>query len=61
METLGSEVNTRGWRDRSVVEVEDLVLAIRRRAVRQHLSSSEWRLVDRMRARLAKLRREGGR
>jgi hypothetical protein len=43
------------------VELEDLILAIRRRAVRQHLSPSEWLMVDHMRTRLAQLWREAGR
>jgi len=61
MATLKDEVNSRGWRRMPVVELEDLILAIRRRAERQHLSPSEWLMVDHMRARAAKLWREAGR
>jgi hypothetical protein len=61
MATLDDEVNSRGWRRMPAVELEDLILAIRRRAVRQHLSPSEWLMVDHMRTRLAQLWREAGR
>jgi hypothetical protein len=61
METLSTEVNSRGWRCMPAVELEDLVLAIRRRAEHQHLSPSEWLTVDHMRTRLNKLWREAGR
>jgi hypothetical protein len=43
------------------VELEDLVLTIRRRAEHQHLSPSEWLMVDHLRNRLAQLWREAGR
>jgi len=52
-------VNPRGWRRMSAAELEDLVLAIRRQAEHQHLSSSVWDTVDRMRTRAAGLRRAG--
>jgi hypothetical protein len=52
------EVNARGWRRMSVVELEGLILAIRRHAVRQHLAPSTWAFVDRMRKRAAELRKE---
>jgi hypothetical protein len=61
METLINEVNSRGWRRMPAVELEDFVLAIRRRAEHQHLSPSEWLMVDRMRTRLANLWKEVGR
>ena len=54
-------VNSRGWRKLPVVELEDLILEIRRRAEHQHLSPSEWLMVDHMRSRAAKLWREAGR
>jgi hypothetical protein len=59
MGTLNVEVNCRGWQRMPPTELSDLILTIRRRAARQHLSASEWHLVDRMRKRLAKLLREG--
>jgi hypothetical protein len=59
METLSTGVNARGWRRMPSVELEDLVLAIRRQAEHQHLSPSTWDMVDRMRARAAELRRAG--
>jgi hypothetical protein len=58
MATLSSEVNGRGWRRMPAVELEDLILAVRRHAVHQHLTASQWAMVDRMRARLARLRGE---
>ena len=61
MRTTGTEVNSRGWRRMPATELEDLILAVRRRAERQHLSPSEWLMVDHMRARMAKLWREAGR
>jgi hypothetical protein len=61
MATLNAKVNARGWRRMPPTELSDLLLTIRRQAARQHLSASEWYLVDRMRQRLAKLLREGGR
>jgi hypothetical protein len=61
MATLKDEVNSRGWRRMPPAELEDLILAIRRRAEHQHLSPSEWLMVDHMRARMAKLWREAGR
>ena len=54
-------VNSRGWRKLPVVELEDLILEIRRRAEHQHLSPSEWLMADHMRSRAAKLWREAGR
>ena len=54
-------VNSRGWRRMPVTALEDLILAVRRRAEHQHLSPSEWLMVDHMRARMAKLWREAGR
>jgi hypothetical protein len=60
MATLKDEVNSRGWRRMPAVELEDLILAIRRRAEHQHLSPSEWLMVDHMRTRLTKLWREVG-
>ena len=59
MGTLRDGVNGRGWRRMPSVELEDLVLAIRRQAADQHLSSSTWDLVDALRARAAELRRAG--
>ena len=61
MATLNAEVNSRGWRRMPAVELEDLVLTIRRRAEHQHLSPSEWLMVDHLRNRLAQLWREAGR
>jgi hypothetical protein len=61
MKALTAEVNARGWRRMPPDELEDLILAIRRRAARQHLSGPEWLMVDRMRARAARLRWEVGR
>jgi hypothetical protein len=61
MQTPSALVNSRGWRRLPVDELEDLILAIRRRAEHQHLSPSEWLMVDHMRARMAKLWREAGR
>jgi hypothetical protein len=58
MATLSAEVNARGWRRMSVVELEGLILAIRRHAVQQHLSLSTWDLVDRLRKRAAEPRKE---
>ena len=60
LETLNLEVNSRSWRRMSVVELEGLVLALRRQAVHQHLTSSQWAFVDRLRSRVARLKREGG-
>jgi len=51
MRTFGTEVNSRGWRRMPVTELEDLIRDIRRRAEHQHLSPSEWLMVDHMRAR----------
>jgi hypothetical protein len=59
MAVFFSEINARGWQRMPPVELQDLILAIRRQAARQHLSPAEWHLVDRMRRRLAKLLREG--
>jgi hypothetical protein len=61
MKTLNAEVNSRGWRRMPPDELQDLVLAIRRRAEHQHLSPSQWLMLDRMRSRLARLLREAGR
>jgi len=61
MNVPSTEINARGWRRMPAVELEDLILAIRRRAERQHLSPSEWLMVDHMRARLAHLWRGAGR
>ena len=58
MGSWSTEVNARGWQRMPPVELQDLILAIRREAARQHLSPSDWHLVDRMRQRLAKLLRE---
>jgi hypothetical protein len=55
MATLNAKVNARGWRRMPPTELSDLILTIRRQAARQHLSASEWHLVDRMRRRLAEL------
>jgi hypothetical protein len=44
-----------------VTALEDLILAVRRRAEHQHLSPSEWLMVDHMRARMPTLWREAGR
>jgi hypothetical protein len=43
----------------STAELEDLVLKIHRQAEHQHLPSSMWDMVDRMRTRAAELRRAG--
>jgi hypothetical protein len=40
-------------------ELEDLILAIRRQAARQHLSLSRWAFVDGLRSRAAKLQEAG--
>ena len=61
MQTPSALVNSRGWRRLPVDELEDLILAIRRRAEHQHLSPSEWLMVDHMRARMPTLWREAGR
>jgi hypothetical protein len=59
MEMLRNEVNGRGWRRMPPAELEDLVLAIRRHAATQHLTASQWAVVDQMRSRLVRLQREG--
>jgi hypothetical protein len=50
----------RGWRRLPPVDLETLILTIRRSAVDHRLSLSEWQQLDRMRKRLARLRREEG-
>jgi hypothetical protein len=49
----------RGARGQSPAELETRILEYRRLAAHQHLSEVEWGAVDRLRRRLAKLRREG--
>jgi hypothetical protein len=61
METLNAQVNARGWRRMPAAELEDLIWTLRRRAVRQHLSASQWAELDCMRLRLARLLREASR
>jgi hypothetical protein len=41
--------------------LEDLLLLLRRLAVRRHFTPPEWALVDRIRARIAALRAEAAR
>lgn len=61
MAIFHDQVNARGWRRVPAIELEDLILEIRRRAEHQHLSPSEWLMVDHMRSRLTALWREAGR
>jgi hypothetical protein len=48
-------INARGWRKLSIPDLDALILSIRRSAVSHHLSIKQWRELDRMRQRLAKL------
>jgi hypothetical protein len=58
MHHFPQRVNTRGWRRLPPADLENLILAVRRSAVRHHLSSAGWRQVDRMRRRLRQLLQE---
>jgi hypothetical protein len=44
------------WRRLPAAELQDLIQKIRRAAVRQHLTIEQWKVVDRMRGRAARLR-----
>jgi hypothetical protein len=57
MTHLLARVNGRGWRRLPPVDLEDLILTIRQSAANHHLGFDDWQQVDRMRKRLAKLRR----
>lgn len=61
MPKLRIPVNSRGARGQSPAELESRILEARRLAVHQHLSEVEWGAVDRLRRRLARLQKEGGR
>jgi hypothetical protein len=56
---LNKQFNCCGWRRLPPAELENLILTIRRSAADQHLAFDDWQQVDRMRKRLAKLRRWG--
>jgi hypothetical protein len=60
MPKLSVSVNSRGARRQSVTELEARILEARRLATHQHLSESEWGAIDRLRGRLARLRKEAG-
>ena len=60
MPKLSVSVNTRGARGRSPIELEARILEVRRAAAHRHLSEHEWAAIDRLRNRLAKLRKEAG-
>jgi hypothetical protein len=49
----------RGWRELDRAALDERVLALQRLATRQHLTVDQWRAIDRMRARVKKLRAEG--
>jgi hypothetical protein len=51
-------VNSRGARRQSIPELEARILEARRLAASHHLSEVEWSAIDRLRHRLARLRRE---
>jgi hypothetical protein len=57
MNTILSNDAVRKWRRLPLVELEALVHRLRCDAAHRHLSSVEWRRIDRMRKRLAALRK----
>jgi len=61
MGVVCNRFNTFGWRRLPPADLETLITEIRRSAADHHLSFSEWQVIDRMRARLAKLQRREAR
>jgi hypothetical protein len=47
------------WRQLPLGDLENLILKIRRTAIRQHLSAADWRALDKMRKRVVALKKEG--